>query len=991
MNLKLKKIRIAFAAILSLSLLITGCGDKKVWETYDSVANDPLNARIYTLKNGLKVYITVYKDEPRIQTLIAVRAGSKYDPPTATGLAHYLEHMLFKGTSKIASVDWENEKKLLDQIEQLYEKNRATTDPDERKNIYAQIDSLSGIAVDLAAPNEYDKMISSIGAKYTNAWTSDEQTVYVNNIPSNELEKWLKIESERFGELVLRLFHTELETVYEEFNRGQDSDFRKVYRAMREGLFAKHPYGTQTTIGTGEHLKNPSMIKIHEYFVTYYVPNNMAICLSGDLNPDSTVALIDKYFGSFVSKQVPQFTFEPQPNITEPLVKDVYGPEAESVSIGFRFDGIKSDDVKYIELIDVILNNGQAGLMDLNLIQKQKLLAAYSYADPMIDYSIHAFIGRPREGQPLEKVKELLLEQIEKIKNGEFDEWLVEAAINDKRLSQIQNYEHNFPRAIAFVEAFTNFVDWKDYVTGIDKMAQITKEQIVEFAKANYKDNYVVVNKRTGEDTTVVRIEKPTITPLDLNRENQSAFFKDLSKVTSDKLKPAFVDFEKDISRFALQGSEAAGGSEQSGDPGLSGIEVNYIENKLNDRFELYYILDMGTNYDKVLGLAVNYLPYLGTEKYTASELQEEFYRLGLSFDVFTSSDRVYVSLEGLERSMEEGVKLFEHLLSNVLADNKALDELITDILKKRADAKLNKWLILYRAMYNYAVYGKRSSFTYILSEEELRSVKPGILIEKLKKLTSYYHRIFYYGQNKPETVLSVLNKHHQVPDQLNDYPEPEEYVQLPTEKDQVLFVDYDMVQAHILMISKDVLFDKELVPMGKLFNEYFGSGLSSIVFQEIREAKAYAYSARASYTTPRYPDKAHYVQFFVGTQADKLKESLGAMQKIMENMPEAYQQFEAARKGVTKKIESERITKTSIFWTYENAVRKGLDYDIRKDVYVGMRKIKLHHLRNFFDQHIKGKKYTYLILAKKKDIDLEVLKAIGAYEELTLEEIFNY
>ncbi|MCH8318352.1 MAG: insulinase family protein, partial [Bacteroidetes bacterium] len=177
----------------------------------------------------------------------------------------------------------------------------------------------------------------------------------------------------------------------------------------------------------------------------------------------------------------------------------------------------------------------------------------------------------------------------------------------------------------------------------------------------------------------------------------------------------------------------------------------------------------MGTNYDKVLGLAVNYLPYLGTDKYTAYELQEEFYRLGLSFDVFTSSDRVYVSLQGLGRSMEEGVKLFEHLLSNVLADNKALDELITDILKKRADAKLNKWLILNRAMYNYAVYGKRSSFTYILTEEELRSVKPEILIEKLKKLTSYYHRIFYYGQNKPETVLSVLNKHHQVPDQLND------------------------------------------------------------------------------------------------------------------------------------------------------------------------------------------------------------------------------
>ena len=262
---------------------------------YETVDNDITNTLIYTLDNGLKIYMSINKDEPRIQTNIAVNTGSKQDPSDATGLAHYLEHMVFKGTSKIATINWDKEKVILSEISNLYEKRRNTTDEDERKAIYRKIDSLSGLAAQYAVPNEYDKMISSIGAKGTNAYTSVERTVYINEIPSNEFEKWLSIEAERFSELVLRLFHTELEAVYEEYNRGKDNDYRLAYETMSAKLFKKHTYGTQTTIGTGEHLKNPSMEKIHQYFNDWYVPNNMAIILSGDINPDLTVDLIKQY------------------------------------------------------------------------------------------------------------------------------------------------------------------------------------------------------------------------------------------------------------------------------------------------------------------------------------------------------------------------------------------------------------------------------------------------------------------------------------------------------------------------------------------------------------------------------------------------------------------------------------------------------------------------------------------------------------------------
>jgi len=209
-----KTILLLFIGIVSISVFAEIKTATEGKYKYEFVDNDPLQARIYTLDNGLTVYLSDYKDAPRIQTYIAVRTGSKNDPSDATGLAHYLEHMVFKGTSKMGTSDWKNEKKVLKQISDTYEKRRSATSQSERDKLYKQIDKLSYEASKFAISNEYDKMISSLGAKGTNAYTSVDQTVYVNDIPSTEIEKFLKIEGERFSELVLRLFHTELETVY---------------------------------------------------------------------------------------------------------------------------------------------------------------------------------------------------------------------------------------------------------------------------------------------------------------------------------------------------------------------------------------------------------------------------------------------------------------------------------------------------------------------------------------------------------------------------------------------------------------------------------------------------------------------------------------------------------------------------------------------------------------------------------------------------------
>ena len=364
---------------------------KKPQYKYESYEKDGLKTRVHTLENGLKVYLSVYKDAPRVQTYIAIRAGSKNDPSDATGLAHYLEHMLFKGTDKYGSLDYEKEKILIDKIESLYEEYRQIEMEDElkRKNIYSKIDSISGEAAKFAIANEYDKMVSGIGAKGTNAYTSAESTVYVNDIPSNQLEKWLEIEAERFRNPVFRLFHTELEAVYEEKNRGLDNDGRKMFEAMLSGLFHKHTYGTQTTIGTIDHLKNPSLMEIRKYFNKYYIPNNMAICLSGDFDPDQVIKWIDEKFGNFEKKPDPIFIAGVEEDIKEPIVKDVYGPDVERVYLAFRFPGYSDRETQVMRIIDMILSNSQAGLIDLNLNQKQKVLQASCFPYTLKDYSTH--------------------------------------------------------------------------------------------------------------------------------------------------------------------------------------------------------------------------------------------------------------------------------------------------------------------------------------------------------------------------------------------------------------------------------------------------------------------------------------------------------------------------------------------------------------------------------------------------------------------------
>ncbi|NTW82727.1 MAG: insulinase family protein, partial [Chlorobiaceae bacterium] len=901
--------------------------------------------------------------------------GSKNDPAETTGLAHYLEHMLFKGTDAIGSIDYEKEHPELEKIAELYEQYRSTSDTDKRAAIYRDIDSISNVAASFTVPNEYDKLLNSIGAQGTNAYTWVEQTVYINDIPSNKLDHWLTIEAERFRNPVMRLFHTELETVYEEKNMTIDSDSRKIWESIFTGLFRKHTYGTQTTIGKAEHLKNPSIRNVIDYYRRYYVPNNMAICISGDFDPETTIRLIDEKFSLLEPKEIPAFVPAVEDSIEEPVVIKVQGPEAEELMIGFRFDGINSSDADYLTLVDKILYNQTAGLIDLNLNQEQKVLDAGSMPIMMKDYSAHLLSAKPREGQSLDEVRTLLLQQIELLKEGRFPEWLPSAIINDLKIEQLKLYESNKGRVEAFVDTFIWGMPWENYVHQIERLSKITKEDLVAFAQKHYHENYVAVYKDHGTAENEMKIQKPPITPLTVNRNTSSSFALNILARKSETTEPSFLDYRKDIGFFDINPS----------------IRLHYLQNRENELFSLYYVFDIGKNHNRKIDLALDYLSYLGTTGLSPAEFNQELYKLGASFSAYTSDTYVYLKLTGLEKNSLEAIKLLETLLFSARPDEEALEKLKAGLMKERADAKLAKRKILFEAMSSYGKYGPSSPFTNVLSNDELEAVTSRELLDEIRNLLQYRHRVLYYGPASAEDVLSTLRSVRHYPESFRTTPETDAFIELEQHENLVFVVDYDMTQAELILLTKDEPYNPDAVPMITLFNEYYGGGMSSVVFQELREAKALAYSVFSVYRTPKRKKDNNYIVSYIGTQADKLPEALEGITALLDELPKSPELFDSAKNGILQKISSERLTKTEVLFNYEEAVRLGHTHDIREDIYRETARMSLDDVENFHRKHFRTRKHVLLVLGKVENLNMETLRGYGALKELSLEDVFGY
>ena len=964
--------RILFILAIITSMLASSCSQYK----YETIPNDPLGTRIYTLDNGLKIYTSVMKEQPRIQTLIAVKVGGKNDPAETTGLAHYFEHLMFKGTPNFGTNNYEAEQPLLDEIERLFEVYRKTTDPEERTKIYHQIDSVSYEASKFAIPNEYDKLMAIIGATGTNAYTSQDETVYVEDIPSNQVDNWARIQADRFRHPVIRGFHTELETIYEEKNMSLTKDSRKLWTAMDEALFPNHPYGTQTVLGTQEHLKNPSITNVKAYHKTYYVPNNMAVCVSGDFDPDELVATIDKYFGDMTpNENLPKMQFKPEEKITSPIEKTVLGPESESVMMGWRLPNATDLSHDVAQVASMILYNSQAGLIDLDLMQEQKVLQAYAFTSSQPDYGKFIAAGSPLQGQKLEEVKELLLKEVDKLRKGDFDEELIAASLNNYKLEMMEMMDDYSERATFYVDNFIAGTDLDQTIHQIDRMVKITKEDIVKWANEYLgEESYAVIYKRQGVDPNEQKIAAPKITPIVMNRDMQSDFLTEIKNTEVKPIEPVFVDYEKDMSQFTER----------------EGVNVLYKKNETNDLFKLFFRFDMGTMDHPALSLATSYLDYLGTEEMPNEEYAKKMYSLGCSAYTGASSNVVQIQLSGLSENMAKALELYENLLNNAVGDEEILEGLKADLLKSRANSKLNQ-ARCFSQLRSYMTYGSDYIKKVTLKNDELKRLKSEDLLALLRSLKGYAHEILYYGPMSEEELKAVLKEQHHTEAELKPLEMHHPEI-MTTQNPTVYLTQYDAKQLYYYQTSNfEIPYNVENDANFTLYNNYFGSGMNSIVFQEMRESRGLAYSAQAGLTTPAHKDESYGYMAFIATQNDKMRAAIETFDEIINQMPESEAAFQIAKEGLLQRIRTARTVKESVLYSYLGLRNKGLSEDRDKEIFEKLQTMTLEDVKATQEEWVKNRQYIYGILGNIQDLDLNYLKTLGAIKTISSEDIFGY
>ena len=960
-----------FVLLLALALPLAAKEYK-----YQTVPGDLMKTRIYTLDNGLTVYLSVNNEKPRIQTYIAVRTGSRNDPPETTGLAHYLEHLMFKGTRQFGTTDATAEAPLLDSIQNRFEVYRTLKDSLQRRAYYHLIDSISQLAAKYFIPNEYDKLMSSIGAQGTNAYTSNDVTCYVEDIPANEVENWARIQADRFQNMVIRGFHTELEAVYEEYNIGLASDANKLFDAMNALLFPGHPYGTQTTIGTQEHLKNPSIVNIKNYFKRYYVPNNVAICMAGDFDPDKVIALIDKYFGTWKpNPDLSQPQYAPIPERTAPADTTVVGQEAENIYMAWRFDKAASFQTDTLDVISDMLSNGKAGLMDLDLDQQMKWLGGGAFTYPLAEYSGFVMAGYPKEGQSLDDVKALMLGEIEKIKKGDFSEDLLKAVINNKKLSFYTTLESNAGRADMFVNAFINRQKWSDVVGRLDRISGITKQQIVDFARRHFLDNYIAVYKRTGVDSTIKKIDKPEITAIPTNRDMQSAFVTEIINSETEPIQPKFVDFNKDLTKATTK----------------NGLPVLYVKNTENGRFSLTYYFDFGEESDKWLSYASNYFDYLSTDKITAEQLKQKFYGLACSYGISVGLRTIQIWLNGLSENMPQAMALFEDFIANAKVDTAAYTKYVALVEKDRADNKLDQ-RVNFGRLQMYGTYGPDNDYRNVPSSAELKEMNPQQLVDKIKALKDYKHTVLYYGPMELNELTAVVDNNHKTAKTLADIPTERPYKLQQTTQNDVMIAPYDAKNIYMIQFhNENRLWNPDQQPVISLFNEYYGGGMNTVVFQELREARGLAYSAYAEYSTPNYEGEPEFAYTFIISQNDKMMDCIRTFNSILDTIPQSDKALELAKQALMKRLATRRVTKSGIINAYLAAKRLGIDYDINRKVYETVPSLTMDDVVKFEQETMAKKPYRYIILGDEKQLDMEALEKIGPVKKLTTEEIFGY
>lgn len=928
---------------------------------------DEMGVTIHRLANGLTVYLSPNKGVPRVTAYIAVRAGSKNDPAEATGQAHYLEHMLFKGTTKLGTLDYQKEAAHLQRIQDLYEK-RAKLDAAGKAKIDKEIDAENQADAALAVPNELDRFYRAIGAEALNAHTSNEETVYEVDIPSNRLEQWAAMESERFSHPVFRLFPGELEAVYEEKNRGMDNAERILHEEVEKRLFKKHPYGTQTTLGTIEHLKNPSLATMRAFYDRWYVPNNMAIALAGDFDREQALAVVTKAFSSWTPKPLPAPQAWPLPKPAGEERSEVKYEDEEKVVVAWPTVPRSDPDADALTVMDMIMDNSAAGLMNLRLNQAQKVKSSGSYPSMRNDAGAWYMWAATKKGQTPEDALKLLLETADAVKAGEFDEADIAAVITDFEINHKRGLESNTARAAAMAGDFVSLEPWDRVVGRLDRLRAVTKEDVVRAARKYLGPDRVVVFRRNGKPE-IPKIDKPGFTRLDIDPKRESDYLKKALAAPVTPIEPRWLTAGKDYTITPVEGGR-----------------LYAAKNPYNDLFSLGITFDRGWRSDRKLCKALELLDLAGAGPYSADEFKKKLYALGASLSYSCGEQESGVYLSGVDRNFWPALELMAQRFDWPNVSTTTLPDMIQVDLGDREDEKRNPGAV-HGALGQLASRGRESPVLARLTNDELKRLDEGGLKSIIRDFPHWVRRVGYVGPRTPSEVAKLLENRGQY----RSTPARVPLRLLKPAKTRVLFTNRDMVQARVGMYAADEVFDPEHVVDYLFYSQYMGGDMSSVIFQEVREARSLAYSAGGGHSTGA--DKGDETELWgsLGTQADKTPEAVELMLKLFADFPMSEKRFADTEKAVEESYRTNPITFRGVPGALMGWEDEGLTGgDPRPKRFEKVRRYTPAELAAFAAR-FKTKPVTVWILGQRDRVGLDRLKGLGDFEEKQLSDLFPY
>jgi len=940
-----------------------------------------LKTEIYQLSNGLTIYLNEDTSLPNIFGAVVVKGGSKRDPSDATGIAHYFEHIMFKGTDRIGTLDFKSEKVYLDSIAGLYDQLAEATEEAVRLDIQKEINRLSIKSAEYAIPNEIEKILGEMGCAYLNAGTGNDGIAYFNVLPANQIEKWLEIYSHRFINPVYRLFQSELETVYEEYNMYSDNRFATAFEEFTAAFYPDHPYGVPI-IGYPDHLKYPSMSKMHEYFETYYVANNMALVLSGNFNSSEIKPLIEQKFGQWRSRKMPvtQDFWNIEPFKGREFVEKKLTPIKFGIR-AYRSVPQNSDEVPVLDVIGALMSNGsQTGLLD-ELVIENKLTTAQMFADRRTEAGGEYLFFVPKVvGQSLAKAEQLIEAKLNDLKAGNFDESLLEAIKTEIIVNYQRNFEDQFNRGYMMISAFMGESEWKEMIDYPEKIKKITKADVLAAANNYFGENYLAFHSKTGLPKKPKTL-KPAFESIPaLNTGEKSAYAKMIQEMEVPVANPHFITF----------GSP----QQKTKDVAVTNItelsHLFHVENKVNGLFNLEINYGIGTYEMPVLNQVAEYMNLVGPNDMAFADFKKELQSLGGSVNFYASKNNFTVEISGPEENTGRILELAALLTDQPKVDQDKIKNLYESAKTSDKFSKKDPETLGY-ALYSYAVYGENSQFLKDLSVKEIKALTAQQLVDALKIAQTYEADFHYSGTLPVEKVAAIIADKLNLKQIKQKSKSPVRNVYRSYDEPMVFFLnDKSAIQSKDYFFIKGNQLNEKEKPMLNAYYEYLDGGMSSVMFQEIREFRSLAYATGASVYQPFYPDEETTLTSFVGTQADKTQEAIQVMHRIITTPPDQSDRIDMIRRAMVQSINSKKPPFREISSPVAQWTKQGYTDDPRKEWVKTYETMSFDGIADFHKNQFNQKPVITTIIGNKKQIGSDWMKEYGKITEVTKKDIFR-